>query len=231
MEKIKVLVAEDHKMFRDAISERIAEASSRIDIVGKAGNGLEVVEILKTTIPDIILLDIYMPEMTGWQVLEVLKVDYPNVKAVMFSGEFDMGHVGQAIIGGAAAFVDKWKSDEKDIVAAIEGVYDYGYYFNDIVSQEIIIQLNKKKLAPLAGEEQEFTDREREVIDQICDGKQVKEIAAALNISIGTVKHHKNNVYKKTTTSSNVDLLKYCINKGIYNVFQYAAQKRGSINP
>jgi DNA-binding NarL/FixJ family response regulator len=227
MEKIKIMIAEDHKMFREAILTRISEASSRISIIGAAENGVELLEALKIDAPDIILLDLIMPEMDGWKVLQILKTDFPHVKAIIFSGEFEPAHVSHAILAGAAAFIDKWKGDERDIIAAIESVYDFGYYFNDKVSQEIIVALKKQKQIPPLLEDQYFSDREREIIDMICEGKQIKEIAVSLNLSQGTVKFHKGNIYKKTESNTNLDLLKYAISQGVYNVFQTKPRKKG----
>ena len=213
------MIAEDHKMFREAIVERISEASTRIEIVGLASNGLELLELLNHSTTDIILLDISMPHMDGWQVLDRIKEDFTGIKTIIFSAEFDSAHVTQAILAGASAYIDKCSGDHNEIIAAIESVSEHGYYFNDIVSQEIILALKKNKQILPLDDEPSFSEREKEVIKQICDGKQVKEIATALHISGSTVKFHKNNVFRKTDSNTNVDLLRYAIRHGIYNVF------------
>ena len=222
------MIAEDHKMFREVIAKSISEASSRIKVIATAENGIELMDAIKKNTPDIVLLDIYMPEMNGWKVLEILKVDFPSVKTIMFSGEFDNAHVAHTVLGGARAFLDKWKSDENDIIAAIESVYEHGYYFNDVASREIVISLKNSKQIPPLDEDPQFSEREKDVIELICEGKQIKEIAADLNISNGTVKYHKGNVFKKTDSNTNMDLLKYAISRGIFNVFQPKLIKKKS---
>ena len=214
MDKIKVMIAEDHKIFRETLKTSLPETSPRIKVIGASENGKELLEAINKNTPDVLLLDIYMPEMTGWEVLKILKAQYSEIKVVMFSGEFDQSTVGQAILSGAHAFIDKWKADQDEVIAAIESVYDYGYYFNDIVSQEIIIALKTK--VPMV--DQRFSEREKEVMNLICQGKQVKEIAESLHISPSTVKRHKESVYKKTVSETKMDLLKYAISRGIYNI-------------
>lgn len=218
MGKIKLMIAEDHKIFRDAICNLIAESSSRIEIIGVAENGVKLLELVSKYLPDIVLLDVYMPEMGGWEVLEIFRDRYPTIKTIMFSGEFDKVHVTHAILKGASAYIDKRKGDQDEIIAAIESVYDYGYYFNDLVAQEIVISLRRGKPISFSEETNKFSERELSVIEMICDGMQVKEIAASLNLSGGTIKFHKGNVFKKTESKTNMDLLKYAISKGIYNV-------------
>lgn len=216
MKKIKIMVAEDQKMYREVIKEKIESTSSRIKVIGSAENGKELLSLVKVRPPDIVLLDIYMPEMNGWEALRVLRKNFPEIKIVMFSGEFNQAHVKLAVLEGASAYVDKWKSDETHLIAAIESVYEYGYYFNDLVAAEVVKEIGKNKDVVLAND---FSVREIEVIDLICDGMQVKEIAAKLNISNSTVKYHKGSVFKKTKSKTNLDLLKYAIRKGIFNVF------------
>lgn len=227
MKQIRIMIAEDHKMFREVISERITAVSSNIKVIGAVENGVQLLNAIKGNIPDIVLLDLIMPEMDGWEVMKILKREFSEIKTIIFSGEFQPSHVCHAILAGASAFIDKWKGDEREIVAAIENVYEFGYYFNDRVSQEIIIALKKQgQISNLVGD-QSFSDREREIISQICEGNQIKEIAASLNLSHGTIKFHKGNIYKKTESNTNLDLLKYAISHGIYNVFESKTKKKG----
>ncbi|PBQ34033.1 hypothetical protein CNR22_20370 [Sphingobacteriaceae bacterium] len=216
MKKIKMMVAEDHKLVRELLFKEIPLYSDRVEMVGAAKNGIELLQLLKEHIPDIILLDIYMPEMDGWKVLKVLQTDYPNIKTIMLSSEFDTLTVKEAILKGARAYIDKLDGTMEEIVAAIDSVSEDGFYFNDLIAQEIIIKLRSgKDISSLEGES--FSDREVEIMRMICDGMQVKEIAHSMNISAGTVKYHKANVFRKTESKTNMDLLKYAIRKGIFN--------------
>lgn len=220
METITLMIAEDHKIFREAINDYIEESVSYVKILGVAENGIELLNLVRKNVPDVVLLDIYMPEMSGWEVLEVFREKHPTIKTIMFSGEFDNAHVTRAILKGAAAYIDKRKGDLDEIIAAVESVYRYGYFFNDIVAQEIVLTLRKGKQNPIIEEASKFSDRELAVIEMICDGMQVKEIAASLKLSGGTIKFHKSNVFRKTESRTNMDLLKYAITRGIYNIIQ-----------
>ncbi len=220
MDKINLMIAEDHKMFRETIVRTITETAPNVEVIGAAADGLELLTLVKERQPDIVLLDIKMPEMDGWAVLQVFKDQYPNIKTIMFSGEFDKLNVANAVLVGARAFIDKWKGDHVELIEAIESVYRHGYYFNDLVAREIVISLKKNKnQLPVFENEKNFTEREIEIIRLICEGKHVKEMANHLNIASSTVKYHKGNVFKKTETESNLELLKYAITRGIYNVF------------
>ena len=215
------MIAEDHKMFRETIVKTITETAPHVDVMGAAADGLELLELVKDRLPDIVLLDIKMPEMDGWEVLKVFKERYPSIKTIMFSGDFDKLNVASAILVGARAFIDKWKGDHLEIIAAVESVYYHGYYFNDLVAREVVLSLKKNKnQLPIFENDTNFSEREIEIIRLICEGKQVKEMADHLNIASSTVKYHKGNVFKKTETESNLELLKYAITRGIYNVFE-----------
>lgn len=218
MEKINIMIAEDHKMFREVIAERISVASNRINIIGVAANGKELLDLIALTPPQIVLLDLNMPEMDGWTVLDFLKKNYPTIKIIIFSGEYSEFRVADAILNGASAFLDKWNSDENNLITAIESVFENGYYFDDFASQEIIIAMNAKKQISFLIDDQKFSETHIKIIQLICEGMQIKEISARLNISDSTVKYHKSNVFKKTESNTNLDILKYAVGKGIFNV-------------
>ncbi len=213
------MIAEDHKMFRENLVRTLSETANNIAVIGAAEDGEQLLKLVKENQPDIVLLDLKMPELDGWEVLKVFKERFPDIRTIVFSGEFDKLNVSTSILNGARAFIDKWKGDHVEIITAVESVYKHGYYFNDLVAREVILSLkrNKNQLA-IFQDSTNFSERELEIIRLICEGKQIKEMADLLNIASSTVKFHKGNVFKKTDSDSNIDLLKYAISKGIYNV-------------
>lgn len=216
MEPIKLMIAEDHKLMRETLYREISEDAPNIEIIGVAENGQELLKLVRQSEPDVILLDIFMPLMSGLEVLAVLKKEYPAIRSIIFSSDYSDFAVGTAVLMGAAAYLDKVNSGTEAILAAIEAVHNFGYYFNHIAAKEIIKALEKDKKIYYLIEDKKFSEREIEVIRAICMDKQVKEIAAELGVSNGAIKYHKGNLFKKTESDATVDLVMYAVRHGIY---------------
>lgn len=214
MEKIKVMIAEDMKMFRDMLSEGLRVEN--IDLIGVAENGKVLIELVKLNLPDIVLLDLRMPEMDGEAVLKVFSKDFPGIKTIILSDNCTDYYIANVIINGAAAYLRK-DSPFSEVIKAIEYVYKNGVYFNEVISEEILDQFRSEKRITYIIENAKFSKREIQILIEVCKNKQIKQIAADLGISQGTVKYHKGQLFEKTESEATVDLVLFAIRQGIFN--------------
>lgn len=208
--KIKIILVEDHISARQAYS-RVIEDEVNLSVIGEASNGAELLDLLKESLPDVILLDLEMPVLNGYKTLPILKVQYPEIKVIVLSTHNEAYLVASLLQNGANSFLPKNCSLE-DIILAINKVYLEGYFFDASISKLIVKDLitNSNSLR--------LSDQEIKVLKLFCDGKSYKEIAESLYISLNTVKFHLKNIYKKTEMPSIASLVKYAIRNGITEV-------------
>lgn len=207
------MLADDHNMARQGFRAYL-ETDARFKITGEAANGLELIERLKLDTPDIVLLDLEMPLMSGLETLAVLKEEYPSVKAIILSSHYHEFLIAELMIAGAYGYLPKSCFGD-DLFETVIKVYEEGYYFSQSVSKQVINTLiSDKKLQHLIIE-RALSRPEIEVLRQICNEKQAKEIATLLQISETSVEFHEHNLYANTKADSVVGLVKYAIRTGI----------------
>lgn len=188
-----------------------------LEIVGEASNGKELLELLKSTETDIVLLDIEMPIMNGVEALEVINKRFAEIKVVMLSMHAGAVFVSELMARGARAYLPK-NCDADTFFEALHIVHNEGYYFDKSVSQAMLRGLQREKAINPLLDELSLSDREVEILKEICDGKTNKQIAELLKISASTVDFHRGNIYKKTKSKNITDLLKYAIKNGIISL-------------
>lgn len=210
--KIKVMIADDHEMFREMLVKELVENS--IDVVGQADNGQILIDLISEKQPDIVLLDLRMPVLDGHEVLKILAKDFPNIRTIVISNDYTDYYVANVIINGAYAYIKK-SSKVSEVLDAIHSVHKDGYYFNDVISKEIIKELNSDKKIYYLIQDKKFSEREIEVIQELCKDITVGQVAANLNITENTVQYHKNNIKKKTDSETIISLVRYAIRQGI----------------
>jgi len=220
MNKIKVLLVDDHQIVRDGIFALLIKEHD-IEIVGEASNGDELFEKLKFIKPDIIILDISLPKMSGIEIAGILKKDYPELRIIVFSSYTDEETIFKSIRAGAKGFLPK-DSMREDLVEAIKKVYQGFEYLSEKIPNTIIMdyiknsgskddKYNNTKLGNL-------TKRERQVLKLIADGLSYKEVGAELFISVRTVETHKNNILQKLELKSTIDLVKFAIKNDLIDL-------------
>lgn len=213
-EQISIMIADDHNLGRLAFADFLESNCEEIKVIGQAANGQELLELIKRKKPDIVILDLEMPVLNGHQTLAVLTKRYPKIKTIIFSTHYNEFFISELMIAGACGYLSKSCMAE-DMFVTINKVYTEGFYFNNSVSRQVVTTLiDDKKLQYLVSEKI-LSEREIEVLQQICSEKQGKEIADALQISENTVQYHKKNIYNKTQADSLVGLVKYAIRTGI----------------
>lgn len=208
------MLADDHNLGRQTFSAYLENNSKEIKVIGEAENGLKLLELLEIKIPDIVILDLEMPVLDGYKTLNVLVEKYPAIKTIILSTHYNEFFISELMLMGACAYLPK-NCFAEEVFETITKVYTEGFCFNNMVSRQVLNTLvGERKLQYLVSE-RILSEREIEVLQEICNEKQGKEIAEALNISENTVAFHKRNIYVKTNSSTLVGLVKYAIRTGI----------------
>jgi two-component system, NarL family, nitrate/nitrite response regulator NarL len=212
MRRTKIAIVDDHQIVIDGITA-LLEDQPGFEIIASTTSPFEMLEILKTNSPDILLTDIMMPELTGQQLAKKVREIYPAIKilALSMSGQADIINemISDADISG---YVLK-NIGKKELSAAIEKIASGGIYFSDQVLDEISHFSKIKK----ENDEVHLTQREIEIIRLIEKEMSNKEIADALKISDRTVETHRKNIFRKTRINSVVGLVKYAYEHRLIN--------------
>ncbi len=213
MKKYRLLIVDDHKMFRSGLRFILSDIPE-IEIIGEAANGLELLEILKDNVVDIILMDINMPKMNGIEATsEALKID-PKLNIIVLSMHGEEAYYDQMIAAGVKGFLLK-NSDVDELKLALHAIINGGTYF----SQELLISiLDKKKSKALQNDLVKFTQREMQVLKLICEGFSNVDIAVKLFISQRTVDRHRANLLSKTSCHNSISLVMYAIKNKIIEI-------------
>jgi DNA-binding NarL/FixJ family response regulator len=218
-DKIKLIIVDDHPMVVEGIRITL-EGADNIDIIETAGDAEELFEILQTDQPDIILLDITLPTLSGIEITETLSAKYPSIKVIILSANQDEESIRSAIRAGAKGYLPK-NSRRSELIDAINEVCHGEDYLGEKVSANII----KNYLKQAKSGENSFTkpkadlsERETEILRLLASGLSYKEIADRLFISARTVESHKNNIMMKLGLHTLTDLIKYAIKHGIISL-------------
>jgi DNA-binding NarL/FixJ family response regulator len=203
---IRVLVVDDHAILRDGIRS-ILESQEDILVVGEAGNGEEALEFVSKLIPDIVLMDISMPKTNGLEATRLIKEQFPQVKVLILTQHDNREYIAPALGAGASGYVLK-RSGRREMLNALRQVYEQGAFLTGNVTQEVLKEYSQNGYSK-KEDEQHLTDRERQVLYLIVEGKSNKEIALELGISPKTVSVHRTNLMLKLNVQNTVELIRY----------------------
>ena len=212
MSPYQIILADDHLMFRNGI-KRIIEGSKNLLVIGEAGDGLQLLEMLKKTKPDMVILDISMPKLRGLETTREIKARYPDIKVLILTMHRNKEYLLQAVSAKADGYLLKEDTDGQ-LIVAIESIRAGKIFLSPLMSED----LSQNLLGFIENADLSFDEalslREREVLTLLAEGKSSKEIADLLFISTRTVEHHRASINKKLKINNIVDLVKYAIRKG-----------------
>lgn len=204
--KIDVCIVDDHAIVRVGIS-RLLKLSPRIGKIIQASKGVELFELLKTQAPDVILLDLQMPGMSGREICPILIKKFPEIKVLILTMNDGLEMVDYLIQKGAHGFISK-NSNTDDLEQSIITVVEKGFYYNELVFRALQQSRNSAvHRNPLSL----LSNREIEIIRLICDELTMKEIATKLSISEKTVQNHRFNIMEKLGVHNTAGIVKYAI--------------------
>lgn len=210
-EDIKIIVAENHTLTRKGYVSLLNDLGY-VSILGEAAHGKELLKLLESLEPDIVLLDIEMPVMNGKDALKAIKQNFPHLKVIMLSFHTEETLMIEYIKLGASAFLTKDSSVEI-FEDTIKLVHAEGFCYSKSISKALVNELTGKNGG--ASVENKLTDRETQIVILVCEGKTNKEIARRLNIVVKTVDFHKANIYKKTNTYTAAGLYNFALKKNL----------------
>jgi DNA-binding NarL/FixJ family response regulator len=216
MEKINVVLADDHVLVRNGIKAML-ESDTQIDVIGEASNGAEALESAKALKPDILILDIRMPQMTGLEAAAKLKDYAPGTKAMILSMHDSEEYVLQALDAGAFGYLLK-DTDKAEFLKAVKQIHTGNKYFSGAVSNVLANQLlNTKSFTPktFAEDPYHLTRREKEILRMIIDGKGNKDIADSLDKSVRTIETHRFNIMKKMEVTNAIDMVNKAVKENL----------------
>ena len=205
MDPYDIVLADDHAMFRQGIRS-LLEPLEGINICGEVADGLELLELLKNTSPDLIILDISMPNLPGLEAAREIKRLYPHVKIMLLTMHKKKEFIRQGLEGGVDGFLLKDEPGD-ELVRAVQTLQRGGKYLSPMLSMILGNLVQEARKAEI------LSVREREVLKLLAEGKKTREIAETLCISSFTVRRHRYNIMNKLKVQSLVDLVKYAIDQ------------------
>jgi len=208
---IKVLVVDDHAILRDGIRS-LLERQEDIHVVGEASNGRDALSAVGELIPDIVLMDVAMPEMNGLEATRLIKEHYPQVRIIILTQHDNQEYVDPLLKAGASGYVLK-RSGGREVVMAIRQVHEEGAFLEPSVARHVLndfVRPEEEERTSLSR----LTEREKEVLRLVAKGKSNKEIAAQLCISPKTVSVHRSNIMTKLDVHSSFELIRFVTQTG-----------------
>lgn len=209
---VSVLLVDDHQLVRDGL-RAIIEKVSDIEVVGDAKDGHEAVKMTKETNPDVVIMDVAMPNLSGIEATRKIVDSKSKSSVVALSMHRDRRYVLRMFEAGAQGYLLKECASE-ELIKAIRTVAGGVPYFSPSISSVIIDELRDISLRKLKPRPSLLTDREREVLQPIVEGRNVKEIAGLLNVSIKTIEAHRRNMMRKVGVASIAELVRWTIREG-----------------
>jgi DNA-binding NarL/FixJ family response regulator len=211
MTKLRILLAEDHKVMREGL-RMVVNRETNMEVVGEADNGAAAVALAQELRPDVVVMDVSMPELNGLKAMEALKRLMPGAKILILTRHTDSSYVQQLLQSGASGYVLK-QSASDELVRAIQRVAAGQTYLDPAVTEQAVGAASSR--AGIRGSTAKtLSRREEEVLRLVALGFLTKEIAARLEISMKTVETHKANAMSKMGMHSRIDIVRYAVLQG-----------------
>ena len=213
MATYRIVLADDHLLFREGM-KRLIDEMPGMEVVGEAGDGLELLDLAKELKPDMAIIDISMPNLRGIETTREIKMINPLTKVLILTMHKSKDYLYHSISAGADGYLLKEDSD-MELFSAIDKIRNGEIYVTRILVGELeedLSQIQQNKGQPF---QEPLTTREKEVVKMVSEGKSNNEIAALLNISVRTVENHRANIMRKLKLKKTADLVRYAIKAGL----------------
>lgn len=199
---IKLIIADDHQLFRSGLVSLLSSHDD-FEVIASVPNGKKLLSFLEEgNLPHVILLDLSMPEIDGFEVLEKVKTKYPSIKCIALSMHDDGNYIVKCVRNGAYGYLLK-NTEEEELILAINTVLEGKKYFNKEISAKMINNMSLE-----GPQTKKLSSKETEVLELIAEGYTTKEIAQKLFISTRTVETHRANMIKKLEVKNSAELIK-----------------------
>lgn len=214
MPKIRVLIADDHAILREGLKALLALADD-IEVVGEAADGQEAIDRARTLRPDLVLMDVAMPGLGGLEATLAIKREHPDVKILVLTQYADAEYVRRFLQAGVSGYVLK-KSAGADLASSIRAAARGGLVLDPEVAMEAVRPPSAEGGAPRPYDA--LTDREKQVLKLVAEGKSNKDVASILGISVKTAMTHRENLMEKLDLHSRTELIHFAIREGVVRV-------------
>lgn len=213
--KIKILIVDDHNVVRKGLIT-LFEDENDFEIIGEAADGLEALDKLKTINPDIVLLDISMPNLNGIETAEMIDKSFKAIKTIIFSMHDNEDYIVKAVESGALGYLLK-DAPKEEILSAIRIVNNGQKYFNTQISSILVNGLINKPKKAFGKNKDTFkiSKKEKLVLKHLINGLNSKEIAEKLELSVRTVDNHRAHMMKKTGVKNSIELVRLAMKEGL----------------
>ncbi|KAB2880102.1 response regulator transcription factor [bacterium] len=208
MKKIRILLADDHALVREGMKTLLQDVND-LFVAGEASDGLEVIQKIKDLSPDIVIMDISMPRMTGLEATDLIQREFPKTKVLIVTMHENKDYAHQIFISGAAGYILK-SAEKKEFINAIRTVYKGEKFFTRSMSDVTAKNYRNKSQSSIP-----ITRREKEILRLIVDGLTNQAIAEKLFISPRTVDTHRSNLMQKLEIKNTAGLVRFAIENGI----------------
>ena len=214
MSKIRIMLADDHGIVRKGL-RFLLERQSEMEVVGEAGNGREAVKMAEQLRPDVIIMDIAMPQLNGIEATAQIVKRNPEVGIIILSMHSDEGYLMRTLTAGAKGYLLKDSADA-DLVRAVQAVATKRPFFSPGIAKTLLEDyLRQLQQEGLEDSYDLLTEREKEILQLLAEGKTNKEVAALLNLSPYTVETHRTNIMQKLDLHKTAELVLYAVRKKI----------------
>jgi DNA-binding NarL/FixJ family response regulator len=211
--KIKVLIADDHKLFRQGLISLMKTRQDMVEVVGEAENGEEAIQLAEKLKPDVILMDIYMPQMDGLQAAKIIHSRFPKIAVVILTSSEKDGHLYEAVQSGVAGYLLK-SLDAEELFSMVNGVTHGEAAMTRAVASRLLKGVANRVSQDEKGESS-LTERELLVLRLVASGASNSEIAEKLSISVNTVKSHLKNILEKLHLENRTQAATYAYERGL----------------
>jgi len=210
---VKILLADDHKITRQGLRS-LLEKEPDMEVVAEAEEGRTAVRLVRELLPDVVVMDVSMPDLNGMEATHQIVAEHPNVKVIALSIHSDNLFVSEMLKSGASGYLLKDCAFE-ELARAIHVVVDGKTYLSPAVLGVVVDDYLHRLAKTESPSSEVLTDREREVLQLIAEGKSTKQVALKLHISVKTVETHRRQIMSKLDIHTIAELTKYAIRKGL----------------
>ncbi|MCD6216625.1 response regulator transcription factor [bacterium] len=208
-----LIIADDHKIIRDGLKSLISPHSD-LQVVAEAGDGRRAVELVRELRPDVVIMDVNMPELNGIDATRQIVSEIPDTRVIALSMYSDRRFVNAMLKAGASGYLLKDCAFE-EIIRAIKTVLNGQMYLSATITSQVVDDLITKKAGENESTLSMLSNREREVLQLLAEGNSTKEIASTMNVSVKTIESHRKNIMDKIDLRSVAELTKFAIREGL----------------
>jgi two-component system response regulator NreC len=214
MKPIRILLADDHTVVRKGL-RLLLESQPDFQVIADAANGRETIALVERHTPDVVVMDVAMPGLNGIEAARQISAKFPQTAIVFLSMHSDEGYVLKALKSGARAYLLK-DSAENDLINAVKAVREGKAFFSPAISKMMIEDyMWQMQQREVEDSYDLLTTREREILQLFAEGKNNKDVANILNLSLYTIETHRSNIFQKLNLHSSAELILYAVRKGV----------------